>query len=43
MGRELTDEVVLAGQRVLPTVAQARGFTFSHPDVERALRALLGK
>lgn len=43
MGRELTEEVVLAGQRALPEVAGARGFTFSHPDVEGALRGILGK
>ncbi len=43
MGRELTEEVILAGQRVLPTRAQASGFTFSHPDVESALRAILGR
>jgi hypothetical protein len=43
MGGELTQEVILAGQRALPKVAEARGFTFSHPDVEGALRAMLGK
>ena len=43
MGGELTEEVILAGQRALPKVAEARGFTFSHPDVEGALRAMLGK
>jgi uncharacterized protein len=41
MGPELTEEVILAGQRALPEVAQASGFTFSHPDVEGGLRAML--
>ena len=43
MGGELTEEVILAGQRALPKTAEAHGFTFSHPDVEAALRAMLGK
>ena len=43
MGGELTEQVILAGQRALPKVAEASGFTFSHPDVESALRAVLGK
>ena len=43
MGRELTDEVVMADQRVLPAAAEASGFSHFHPDVESALRAILGK
>ena len=43
MGGELTEEVILAGQRALPRVAEASGFTFVHRDVEAALRAMLGK
>lgn len=38
MGRELTDQVILAGQRVLPAVAQQSGFEFQHPDLDGALR-----
>ncbi len=32
--------VVVTGQRVLPIKAQSRGFTFSHPSLEGALRAI---
>ena len=41
MGPELTEEVILAGQRALPKAAEASGFTFSHPDVDSGLRAML--
>ena len=41
MGGELTEQMILAGQRALPKVAEASGFTFSHPDVESGLRAML--
>jgi uncharacterized protein (TIGR01777 family) len=43
MGGELTDEVILAGQRALPKAAEASGYTFRHPDVESALRAMLSR
>jgi len=39
MGRELTHEVILAGQRALPAVAEATGYRFVHPELEPALRA----
>lgn len=39
MGRELTHEVILAGQRALPAVAQASGYRFVHTELEPALRA----
>jgi uncharacterized protein (TIGR01777 family) len=42
-GREMTKEMLLAGQRVLPARLQAAGFGFRHPDVEGALRAVLGR
>ena len=35
------DEGVLTGQRVLPRVLEGAGFTFSHPDVDSALRSAL--
>lgn len=35
---EFADEGVLIGQRALPRVLQERGFTFTHPTVEAALR-----
>ncbi len=37
LGRELTREMMLAGQRVLPTRLEASGFTFRHPDIDEAL------
>jgi uncharacterized protein (TIGR01777 family) len=43
MGGELTDEVILAGQRALPKAAEASGYEFRHPDVESALRAMLSR
>lgn len=43
MGGELTEEMIMAGQRALPTVAEASGFTFTHPDLESAARAILSK
>jgi uncharacterized protein (TIGR01777 family) len=41
LGRELA-ETVKDGQRVLPRRALDLGFTFKHPDLEPALRDLLG-
>lgn len=43
MGRELTHEVILAGQRALPAVAQATGYRFVHPELEPALQAAVGR
>lgn len=43
MGGELTEEVIMAGQRALPVVAEASGFTFTHPDLDSAARAVLSK
>ena len=43
MGGELTEEVILASQRARPEVAEATGFTFTHPDVRSALRTVLRK
>lgn len=40
-GADMADEMLLAGQRVLPAVLLAHGFEFSHPAVEPALRAVL--
>jgi len=40
-GKEMTAEMLLGGQRVLPTVLEASGFSFTHPDLERALRTML--
>jgi NAD dependent epimerase/dehydratase family enzyme len=38
---ELVDNLLLASQRVLPGVLTDSGFTFSQPDLELALRAVL--
>lgn len=43
MGGELTEEMILASQRALPTVADETGFTFTHPNVDSALRTILRK
>lgn len=37
-GREMADEVLLGGQRVVPSRAAAEGFTFAYPDIAGALR-----
>ena len=37
----ITDEALLASQRVLPAVLQQHGFSFQHHDIDRALRAAL--
>ena len=39
---EMADALLLAGQRVLPAKAQSLGFTFRHPVLEPALRAVFG-
>jgi uncharacterized protein len=43
LGSELADEVVLAGQRVLPKKLQEAGYAYTFADVELALRAALGR
>lgn len=40
---EMADVVLLASQRVVPTRLQAAGFTFRYPDLEGALRHVLGR
>jgi len=41
LGREMADEMVLAGQRVRPGVLGATGFQFAHPSIDEALAAVL--
>jgi len=41
LGREMADQLVLGGQRVLPAALSARGFTFAHPDLDGAVRSVL--
>ena len=43
LGGELADALLFTGQRVLPTKLAGSGFAFSHPTLEGALRALLGR
>ena len=43
LGGEMAEQLLLHGQRVLPTRLLAGGFEFAHPDLEPALRHVLGK
>ena len=40
---EMADELLLASARVLPKRLQESGYPFRHPELEGALRHLLGK
>ncbi|MEA2717379.1 MAG: uncharacterized protein QOI99_1696, partial [Actinomycetota bacterium] len=42
-GKEMTAEMLYAGQRVLPAVLQGSGFAFVDQEIEAALRRILGK
>ena len=42
-GEEMVSEMLLAGQRVLPTVLTSIGFSFAQPEIEAALGAILGE
>ena len=42
-GKDQTEEMLFVGANVLPAKLQASGFDFRHPELEGALRALLGK
>ena len=41
LGGELADALLFDGQRVTPSVLQAEGYTFEHPDLSSALRDVL--
>jgi NAD dependent epimerase/dehydratase family enzyme len=41
LGREMAQEMLLGGQRVLPQKLLESGFTFRHPDLDLALRDAL--
>ncbi len=41
LGSELASEMVLGGQRALPTRLTATGYVFEHPDIDSALLAVL--
>jgi hypothetical protein len=40
-GAELVEHLLVGGQRVLPRVLEADGFTFAYPEIDAALRAVL--
>jgi uncharacterized protein (TIGR01777 family) len=42
LGPELAAVLLYEGQRVLPRALEASGFQFAHPELEEALRSLLG-
>ena len=42
-GSELVENLLLTGQRVVPAQLEESGFVFAHPDLEGALRQLLGR
>lgn len=43
LGREMADEILLGGQRVVPARATAEGFTFDFPQLDAALEHALGR
>ncbi|MEN9506378.1 MAG: hypothetical protein RI958_2304 [Actinomycetota bacterium] len=43
LGRELADALLFTGQRVVPGKLGQSGYSFLHPTLESALRALLGR
>ena len=40
---EMAQELILSGQRVLPRKLESAGFEFDYPDLESALRHVLGR
>ena len=42
-GGQMAEEVLLASMRVKPDRLEAKGFSFRHPDLESALRHVLGR
>jgi uncharacterized protein (TIGR01777 family) len=43
LGREMADEMLLGGQRVLPRKLESSGYRFTHPEIEAGLRAVLAR
>ena len=43
LGREMADNLLFTGQRVVPEVLASNGYEFEHPDIEGALRDVLAK
>ena len=42
LGSDFASEMVLAGQRVLPTKVMTSGYTYAHADIETALATIVG-
>lgn len=42
-GKQMTDELLLSSQQVLPTKLEATGFPWRDPELEPALRRILGR
>ena len=40
---EMADALLLSGQRAVPAKAERLGFTFSHPQLDEALRSIFGR
>jgi len=43
VGGELAEALLFTSAKVLPEALESSGFTFAHPDLESALRSVLGK
>ncbi len=43
LGSELVDTLLVEGKRVMPRVLEGDGYAFTHPTLEGALRAVLGR
>jgi uncharacterized protein len=43
LARDFADELLLGGQRLMPTKALASGFVFHHPTLDSAFDAILGR
>jgi len=43
LGKDMANALLFESQKIIPTVLQASGFTFAHPNLESGLRAVLRK
>jgi NAD dependent epimerase/dehydratase family enzyme len=43
LGREMATEMLFFSQRLVPSTLEGSGFSFRHPELEVALRGVLGK
>lgn len=43
LGKEMANALLFESQNIVPTVLEASGYRFAHPDLETGLRAVLGK